>query len=469
MSGSAPSNVENRDGFKSKWGFILACIGSAVGMANIWRFPYMVATYGGMTFLLPYFLFVVLIGMSGVMEEFSLGRWGGAGPVGSFGRAVEDRGGKRGIGEIIGAIPVIGSMGLAIGYSVVMGWIFKYTKMSITGELFALGQDMNAIGGTFGAAAPETKTLGEGVSMMLQNGIFGVGNGFWIIVAIVVSVVIMALGVSGGIEKACKVMIPTLFGLFLIMAVYIATLPGAADGYKFIFSLDPAGLLNWKVWIYAFGQAFFSLSVAGNGSVIYGSYLGKDVEISSSARNVAVFDTLAALVAMFVIIPAMATTGGELTTAGPGLMFVALPSVFNGMGGIGWVIGAFFFIAVLFAGTTSIINLYETPVAFLQEKLKFNRVVSTAVIHIVGLVVALLIQPWTSQWMDMVSIYICPFGAALAGVMFFWVMKKKTALDAVNEGGKKPIGGWFYPFGKFVYVPLCIVALVAGAALGGIG
>lgn len=469
MSGSAPSNVENRDGFKSKWGFILACIGSAVGMANIWRFPYMVATYGGMTFLLPYFLFVVLIGMSGVMEEFSLGRWGGAGPVGSFGRAVEDRGGKRGIGEIIGAIPVIGSMGLAIGYSVVMGWIFHYTKMSITGELFNLGQDMNAIGGTFGGMAPETKTLGEGISMMLQNGIFGVGNGFWIIVAILVSVVIMALGVAGGIEKACKIMIPTLFGLFLIMAVYIATLPGAADGYKFIFSLDPAGLLNWKVWIYAFGQAFFSLSVAGNGSVIYGSYLGKDVEISSSARNVAVFDTLAALVAMFVIIPAMATTGGELSTSGPGLMFVALPGVFNGMGGIGWVIGAFFFIAVLFAGTTSIINLYETPVAFLQEKLKFNRLVSTIVIHAIGLVVALLIQPWTSQWMDMVSIYICPFGAALAGVMFFWVMKKKTALDAVNEGAKKPIGGWFYPFGKFVYVPLCIVALIAGAALGGIG
>ena len=469
MSGSAPSNVENRDGFKSKWGFILACIGSAVGMANIWRFPYMVATYGGMTFLLPYFLFVILIGMSGVMEEFSLGRWGGAGPVGSFGKAVEDRGGKRRIGEIIGAIPVIGSMGLAIGYSVVMGWIFKYTKMAITGELFALGQDMEAIGGTFGAAAPETKTLGEGIGMMLQNGIFGVGNGFWIIVAIVVSVVIMALGVAGGIEKACKIMIPLLFGLFLILAVYIATLPGAGDGYKFIFSLDPAGLLNWKVWIYAFGQAFFSLSVAGNGSVIYGSYLGKDVEIGSSARNVAVFDTLAALVAMFVIIPAMATSGGELTTAGPGLMFVALPGVFNGMGGIGWVMGAFFFIAVLFAGTTSIINLYETPVAFLQEKLKFNRLVSTIVIHVIGLVVALLIQPWTSQWMDMVSIYICPFGAALAGVMFFWVMKKKTALDAVNEGSKKPIGGWFYPFGKFIYVPLCIVALVFGAALGGIG
>lgn len=458
-----------QDGFKSKWGFIMACIGSAVGMANIWRFPYMVASYGGLTFLLPYFLFVLLIGASGVMEEFSLGRWGGAGPVGSFGKCTEERLGSKRPGEIIGALPVIGSMGLAIGYSVVMGWIFKYTKMSLTGELFAMGQDMNVIGGTFGAAAPETETLGEGVSMMLQNGIFGVGNGVWIIVAVAVSVIIMCLGIAGGIEKSCKIMIPALFGLFLVLAVYIATLPGAMDGYKYIFSLNIAGLADIKLWIYAFGQAFFSLSVAGNGSVIYGSYLGKDVEISSSARNVAIFDTLAALVAMIVTIPAMATTGAQLETAGPGLMFVYLPNVFNGMGGMGRFVGMFYFVAVLFAGVSSIINLYETPVAFMQEKLKLGRIPAVVVIHAIGLVVALLIQPWTSQWMDMVSIYICPFGAALAGVMFFWVLKKQTALDAVNQGSNKKVGAWFHPFGKWVYVPLCIVALVAGAALGGIG
>ena len=341
--------------------------------------------------------------------------------------------------------------------------------MSLTGALYGMGQDMAVIGGTFGAAAPETATLGEGVSLMLQNGIFGIGNGVWIIVAIVVSAVIMCLGIAGGIEKACKFLIPALFGLFLVLAVYIATLPGALDGYKYIFTLDLNGLLNWKVWIYAFGQAFFSLSVAGNGSVIYGSYLGKDVEISSSARNVAFFDTLAALVAMCVIIPAMATTGSELSAAGPGLMFVYLPNVFNGMGVMGRFVGIFFFVAVLFAGVSSIINLYETPVAFLQEKAKMGRIPATVIIHVVGLVVALLIQPWTSQWMDMISIYICPLGAALAGVMYFWIMKKETALEAVNQGSNKKLGGWFHPFGKWVYVPLCIIALIAGAALGGIG
>lgn len=459
----------NLDGFSSKFGFIIACIGSAVGMANIWRFPYLVSEYGGLTFLLPYFIFVVIIACSGVMEEFTLGRWGGAGPVGSFGKATADRWGNKRIGEGIGVLPVLGSMGLAIGYSVVMGWIFKYTKMSITGELFALGQDADAISAAFDATAPGADSLGEAVGMMFANGIFGIGAGWWIIVAVVVSAIIMSFGIAKGIEKACKVMIPLLFALFVVMAVYIATLPGADDGYRFLFTLDPKGLLNWKLWIYAFGQAFFSLSVAGNGSVIYGSYLSRKVEISSSARNVAIFDTLAALVATLVIIPAMATTGSDVSSRGPGLMFISLPGVFNGMGGIGRVLGIFFFAAVLFAGLTSIINLYETPVAFLQEKTKLGRVGAVIIVHVVGLAAAISIQPWCSQWMDMVSIYICPFGAMLAGIMFFYVMRKKTALDAIDLGARKPIGKWFLPFGRYVYVPLCLVALIAGALLGGIG
>ena len=127
--------LEQRDGFKSKWGFNLACIGSAVGMGNIWRFPIMVSKFGGMTFLIPYFIFVVLIGSTGVIEEFALGRWAAAGPVGAFGKCTEERTGKKSVGEAIGAIPILGSMMLAIGYTVVMGWIFKYCWMGISGSL----------------------------------------------------------------------------------------------------------------------------------------------------------------------------------------------------------------------------------------------------------------------------------------------------------------------------------------------
>ena len=462
------NTLEKRDGFNSRWGFILACIGSAVGMGNIWRFPIMVSTYGGMTFLIPYFIFVVLIGSSGVMEEFALGRWAAAGPVDAFGKCTEERTGKKHIGRAIGAIPIIGSMMLAIGYTVVMSWIFKYCWMSISGSLYALGTDMGNIGGAFGATAPEAKTLGEALSMMFSNGIFGIGNGVWLIVGLVISLAIMGFGIGGGIEKANKIMMPLLFGLFLILGIYIAFLPGSGEGYKYIFTVNPAGLLDIKVWVYAFGQAFFSLSVAGNGSVIYGSYLSRDEDIPSSARNVAVFDTIAALLAAFVILPAMAAGGVEPSNSGPGLMFVYLVNVLNGMVG-GRIVGVIFFVCVLFAGVSSIVNLYEAPVAFLQEEFHLKRVPAVAIIGVVGCIVALCIQPWTSQWMDVVSIYICPLGAFLAGVMFFWVLKKETAIEAVSYGIKKPIGNWFYPLGKYGYCILSVLALIFGAAWGGIG
>ena len=169
-----PKNLEQRDGFQSKWGFILACIGSAVGMGNIWRFPIMVQKYGGMTFLLPYFIFVILIGSTGVIEEFALGRRAAAGPVGAFGMCTKERTGSEKSGKAIGAIPIIGALMLAIGYTVVLGWIFKYTFMSLSGSLFSLGTDMGAIGGTFGMTAPEAETLPEALKAMASAGFFGI-------------------------------------------------------------------------------------------------------------------------------------------------------------------------------------------------------------------------------------------------------------------------------------------------------
>ncbi len=456
------------DGFTTKWGFILACIGSAVGMGNIWRFPIMVSTYGGMTFLIPYIICVALIGSTGVMEEFALGRWAGAGPVGAFGKCTQQRFGSTKPGRLIGALPIIGAMGLAIGYTVVMGWIFKYCFMGLSGSLYALGTDMGAIGGAFGATAPEAETLGEAVSMMAGSGFFGIGNSVWQIVGLVIALVIMALGVAGGIERANKILMPALFGLFCHpRRVYRHPPRRSSAGYKYIFSIQPGRIFDPQVWIYAFGQAFFSLSVAGNGSVIYGSYFSRDEDIPSSARNVAVFDTLAALLARSSFFRPW-PPGVEPSKGGPGLMFVYLVNVLNGMAG-GRIVGAVFFVCVLFAGITSIINLYEAPVAWLQEQFGVKRLVSVAVIGVIGMAVSLVIQPWTSQWMDVVSIYICPLGAFLAAVMFFWVLKKETAIEAVSEGIEKPIGKWFYPTGKYVYCALTLVALVAGALLGGIG
>ena len=144
MSDNQVTTLEKQDGFQSQWGFIMSAVGSCVGMANIWRFPIMVSLWGGMTFLIPYFICVILIGSTGVIGEFALGRATGAGPIGAFGKCTELRGNRK-IGEAIGFIPVLGSMALAIGYTVVMGWIFKYTAIAITGDMHAMGQDMAAI------------------------------------------------------------------------------------------------------------------------------------------------------------------------------------------------------------------------------------------------------------------------------------------------------------------------------------
>ena len=202
--------------------------------------------------------------------------------------------------------------------------------------------------------------------------------------------------------------------------------------------------------------------------MIYGSYLSDSEDIVGSAKNVAFFDTLAALLAAFVIIPGMAAGGAELSSGGPGLMFIYLLNVFNGMPG-GKICGVVFYVCVLFAGMSSLVNLYEAPVETLQERLGLKRPAAVAVIAAAGCGVALFIQGIVSGWMDVVSIYICPLGAMLAGIMFFWVAGKDVAVDAVNRGRKKKIGSWFVPIGKYVLVPAAFIALVAGALMGGIG
>lgn len=442
--------AQTRDSFSGKRGFILASIGSAVGMGNIWRFPAMVSLWGGMTFIIPYLIFVVLISASGVIGEFALGRAAGAGPSGAFGMCTERRYGNRKIGERIGLIPVIGSLALAIGYTCVVAWIIKYTCMAFSGDLFGMGQDMDVISGTFNDTASAW------------------GANAWVVVAVVATLVIMSLGVSRGIERANNILMPVLFVLLIGLAIYVGTLPGASAGYSYILTIDFDILANPLVWIFAFGQAFFSLSVAGNGSVIYGSYFKKNESIPSAAFYVALFDTISAFLAAMVIIPAMAAGGAELNEGGPGLMFVYIVNVFNGMAG-GQIIGIVFFVSVLFAGMASIVNLYEAPVSFLQERFGAGRVKATVAMLVIGGAVALCIQSIVSPWMDGVSIYVCPLGALLAAVMFFWVAGSDFALENVNEGARRPLGRWFIPLGKYAYCALTLVALVAGALLGGIG
>lgn len=440
--------MKKRDSFNNKWGFILACIGSAVGMGNIWMFPTRVSMYGGGSYLIPYFIFVALIGFTGVIGEMSFGRATKSGPVDAFGYACETKN-KRKLGEVIGFIPVLGALAMAIGYTVVMGWILKYMIGAFTGKTLAPA-DTEGFAASFGSMAS------------------AFGNNVWQIVALVIGIIILMFGVGRGIEKANKIMMPVFFILFAVLGIYVAFQPGAIEGYKYIFRVDPEAFADPKTWIFALGQAFFSLSVAGNGTLIYGSYLSDNEDIPAAAGRVALFDTIAALLAALVIIPAMATTGAQLNQGGPGLMFIFLPALFKSMSG-GYIVAIIFFVAVFMAGLSSLINLYEAPIATIQEKLHLGRKASCAIIAAIALIVSICIQGIVSGWMDILSIYICPLGAGLAGIMFFWVCGKKYVETQVNTGRDKKFTDKFYPICKYIFCPVCFLVLILGIVLGGIG
>lgn len=442
--------MKKRDSFNNKWGFILACIGSAVGMGNIWMFPTRVSMYGGGSYLIPYFIFVALIGFTGVIGEMSFGRATKSGPVDAFGYACETKNkNKRKLGEAIGFIPVLGALAMAIGYTVVMGWILKYMIGAFTGKTLAPA-DTEGFAASFGSMAS------------------AFGNNVWQIVALVIGIIILMFGVGRGIEKANKIMMPVFFILFAVLGIYVAFQPGAIEGYKYIFRVDPEAFADPKTWIFALGQAFFSLSVAGNGTLIYGSYLSDNEDIPAAAGRVALFDTIAALLAALVIIPAMATTGAQLNQGGPGLMFIFLPALFKSMPG-GYIVAIIFFVAVFMAGLSSLINLYEAPIATIQEKLHLGRKASCTIIAAIALVVSICIQGIVSVWMDILSIYICPLGAGLAGIMFFWVCGKKYVETQVNTGRDKKFTDKFYPICKYIFCPVCFLVLILGIVLGGIG
>lgn len=440
--------MKKRDSFNNKWGFILACIGSAVGMGNIWMFPTRVSMYGGGSYLIPYFIFVALIGFTGVIGEMSFGRATKSGPVDAFGYACETKN-KRKLGEAIGFIPVLGALAMAIGYTVVMGWILKYMIGAFTGKSLAPA-DTEGFAASFGSMAS------------------AFGNNIWQIVALVIGIIILMFGVGRGIEKANKIMMPVFFILFAVLGIYVAFQPGAIEGYKYIFRVDPEAFADPKTWIFALGQAFFSLSIAGNGTLIYGSYLSDNEDIPAAAGRVALFDTIAAMLAALVIIPAMATTGAQLNQGGPGLMFIFLPALFKSMPG-GYIVAIIFFVAVFMAGLSSLINLYEAPIATIQEKLHLGRKASCTIIAAIALVVSICIQGIVSGWMDILSIYICPLGAGLAGIMFFWVCGKKYVETQVNTGRDKKFTDKFYPICKYIFCPVCFLVLILGIVLGGIG
>ena len=246
-------------------------------------------------------------------------------------------------------------------------------------------------------------------------------------------------------------------------------LPGAAEGYRFMFTPDWAALKDPMIWIWAMGQAFFSLSVTGSGMIVYGAYLSKEEDVVHMAQRTALFDTIAAVVAALVIIPACFSYDLDVG-AGPGLLFVTLPTILQDIP-LGRLFAIILYVAMIFAGVSSLQNMFEAVAESLLHKFpKLNRTAALAVLCVLCLGAGLFMEPiakW-GPWMDLVSIYIIPIGATLGAVSWFYVMKKDDLLTAINTGSHKTRGALWYSVGRYVYVPLalvlCLVALIGGVA-----
>ena len=306
--------------FSSRWAFIIACVGSAVGMANVWGFPYKLGTNGGGAFLLIYVFFVALFSYVGLSAEYAIGRRAKTGTLGSYEYAWKSR--RLGaIGKVIGWLPLAGSMCIAVGYAVIIAYVLKALVQAIDGSLMSENTDtwFNSFALAPYSVVPYHCIIVAGTLLTLFFG-------------------------AKSIEKTNKIMMPLFFVLFAILAIRVATLQGATGGYAFLFGADFTKLADPMVWISAMGQAFFSLSITGSGMIVYGAYLSKDEDIVSAAKNTALFDTLAAMVAALVMIPAVFAYGMD-PAAGPKLLFVTLPKILQDMAGgrIFAVLKLFFF------------------------------------------------------------------------------------------------------------------------------
>lgn len=428
--------------FSSRWGFILSAVGSAVGMANVWGFPAKMGAYGGGAFLVAYLFFVALFSVVGLSAEYAIGRRSRTGTLGSYRNAWASRNEKFGkAGGIVGWLPLIGSMCIAIGYAVIIAYVFKAFFSSITGELMYV--DTNAWFGTFSE------------------------NDYSVVpfhIIIVVGTLLTLLLGAKSIEKSNKIMMPVFFIIFVVLAIRVSFLPGAVEGYKFMFTPRWEALKDPMVWVWAMGQAFFSLSVTGSGMIVYGAYLDEKEDAVKLAVRTAVFDLIAALVAALVIIPACFAYGLDVG-AGPSLLFVTLPRILQDIP-MGRFFAVILYTAMIFAGVSSLQNMFEAVGESLQNRFpKLSREAVLVILCVICLGFGLHMEPiakW-GPWMDIVSIYIIPIGAAIGALSWFFIMKKDDILFEINKGALKPHGNLWYSAGRYLYVPcaiiLCCVAL----------
>ena len=449
--------MKERSSFSGRLGFVLAAAGSAVGLGNIWRFPYLAAKYGGGIFLLVYVVLVVTFGFSLMVAEIALGRNTRLSAIGAYKKLNKK---FWFLGILTALVPII----ILPYYSVIGGWVTKYFVTFLSGHHMEASSD-DYFGGF----------IGQTFEPVLWLAIFGV-----------ITFVIVLCGVKRGIETANKFMMPILIVLCVAVCVYSCTLPGALEGVKF-YLIPDFSRFSINTVLGAMGQMFYSMSLAMGIMITYGSYMKKETSIEKSVSQIEIFDTGVALLAGLMIVPAVFVfSGGDQSAmqSGPGLMFQTLPKVFDSMGGgqFGQIVGALFFLLVLFAALTSAISLMETVVSIVIDKFHVKRAAACIIVFIGMLLLALPSSLGNGVWshiqilgMDFLTFFdfisnsvIMPIVALLTCIFIGYVVKTQLVVDEVKSSSKFSREKLFVVVIKYI-APIFIVAILVSSVLSGLG
>ncbi|MBQ8945061.1 MAG: sodium-dependent transporter [Clostridia bacterium] len=445
--------MEKRNTFSGKIGFVLAAAGSAVGLGNLWRFPYLAAKYGGGIFLLVYLVLAITFGFVLMVTEIAIGRKTQLSPLSAFG-ALNAKWGW--LGKLATFVPVL----IFPYYCLIGDWVTKYTAAMLTQA---------------SAAADDS---------YFDNYVSATGEPlFWFAVFLLVTVLVVIFGVNKGIEKLSKILMPLLLIITVALSIYIVTRPGSKAGIRYYLMPDFSSL-SFKTVLAALGQLFYSMSLAMGIMITYGSYLSKDENIEKSTRQIEIFDTAIAFLAGLMIIPAVFEYSGgdkEALSSGPSLMFVTLPKVFNTMPA-GGIIGALFFFLVLFAALTSSISILEAIVSGIIDRFKVKRPVAALAVSVYGLVLGTVCSLGFGIWsdftiigmsildfMDFVSNSIfLPLVGMLTFVVVGFVIKPDAIISEVELNGPFKMKHFYVAMVKWI-APLLIFAILVSGILQSFG
>lgn len=433
--------MEKREKFTDKIGFILSCTGAAIGLGNIWLFSWKLGKYGGAAFLIPYFIFMSLFAFIGLVGEISFGRMMKKGVL------EVPKYFKNKIINYFPLVPIVAVTGIYIFYVIVFGWVIKYFYLYLVGDINHIDYEQY-----FFSFAGTSQSIP------------------WHLIGIILSIGIISIGVVKGIEKLNKIVMPLMFIIFIGLLINTLKLDGAMNGVNYLIQPKWEELLKIETWVMALGQAFFTVGISGAALLVYGSYLKDDVNIVDSVIKTCILDTIAALMAGFIIIPAAFAFNLNITS-GPALLFITIPTIFKNIP-FGNFLGAIFFLSIIFAALSSTVNLLEVPVETLIEKFNMSRKKSAIIVALISLVLGLALDiniELFGKFADFMSGILLPIGAVLILGCYFYGIPENKIIDEISKSGNKKLSYIILKVGKYIFIPGTIIIILLGIFYGNIG